>query len=86
MTTVLNLDPYLWAGRDEGGTSQALPLFQGYATDVCVPISRLPEILVQTEEDLKASGLTGAACPLLERGRVEGGRLGWGWQLCPLGP
>nr|XP_019566086.1 PREDICTED: probable D-lactate dehydrogenase, mitochondrial isoform X2 [Rhinolophus sinicus] len=36
------------------------PGCKGYATDVCVPISRLPEILVQTKEDLKASGLTGA--------------------------
>nr|KAF6407086.1 lactate dehydrogenase D [Molossus molossus] len=35
------------------------PSFPGYATDVCVPISRLPEILVQTKEDLQASGLTG---------------------------
>lgn len=26
---------------------------------MCVPISRLPEILVQTKENLKASGLTG---------------------------
>ncbi|KAM5208508.1 putative D-lactate dehydrogenase, mitochondrial [Hipposideros larvatus] len=36
------------------------PGCKGYSTDVCVPISRLPEILVQTKEDLKASGLTGA--------------------------
>ncbi|XP_004704600.1 probable D-lactate dehydrogenase, mitochondrial [Echinops telfairi] len=36
------------------------PGSKGYATDVCVPISRLPEILVQTKEDLKTSGLTGA--------------------------
>ncbi|XP_075393325.1 putative D-lactate dehydrogenase, mitochondrial isoform X2 [Tenrec ecaudatus] len=36
------------------------PGSKGYSTDVCVPISRLPEILVQTKEDLKTSGLTGA--------------------------
>ncbi|KAM9192355.1 putative D-lactate dehydrogenase, mitochondrial isoform 2-T2 [Dugong dugon] len=36
------------------------PGCKGYSTDVCVPISRLPEILVRTKEDLKASGLTGA--------------------------
>ncbi|KAM5296850.1 putative D-lactate dehydrogenase, mitochondrial isoform 3-T3 [Glossophaga mutica] len=43
------------------GSKQALAeqVQQGYATDVCVPISRLPEILVQTKEDLKTSGLTG---------------------------
>lgn len=36
------------------------PGCKGYSTDVCVPISRLPEILVQAKEDLNASGLTGA--------------------------
>lgn len=34
---------------------------QAYSTDVCVPISRLPEILVETKEELKASKLTGFA-------------------------
>lgn len=32
---------------------------QAYSTDVCVPISRLPEILVETKEEIKASKLTG---------------------------
>nr|AAM50322.1 D-lactate dehydrogenase [Homo sapiens] len=36
------------------------PGCKGYSTDVCVPISRLPEIVVQTKEDLNASGLTGS--------------------------
>ncbi|KAF6077972.1 lactate dehydrogenase D [Phyllostomus discolor] len=51
----------LWAARHNAWyASLALrPGSKGYATDVCVPISRLPEILVQTKEDLKASGLTG---------------------------
>ncbi|XP_036296358.2 probable D-lactate dehydrogenase, mitochondrial [Pipistrellus kuhlii] len=51
----------LWAARHNAWyAALALrPGCKGYATDVCVPISRLPEILVQTKEDLKASGLTG---------------------------
>ncbi|XP_015263744.1 PREDICTED: probable D-lactate dehydrogenase, mitochondrial [Gekko japonicus] len=32
---------------------------KGYSTDVCVPISRLPAILVETKQDLIASRLTG---------------------------
>ncbi|XP_027474832.1 probable D-lactate dehydrogenase, mitochondrial isoform X2 [Zalophus californianus] len=52
----------LWAARHNAWyAALALrPGCKGYSTDVCVPISRLPEILVQTKEDLKASGLTGA--------------------------
>lgn len=34
-------------------------LFQGVSTDVCVPISRLPEIIVETKEDIMASNLIG---------------------------
>ncbi|KAM5296848.1 putative D-lactate dehydrogenase, mitochondrial isoform 1-T1 [Glossophaga mutica] len=51
----------LWAARHNAWyAALALrPGSKGYATDVCVPISRLPEILVQTKEDLKTSGLTG---------------------------
>jgi len=29
------------------------------STDVCVPISRLPEIIVETKEDIIASNLVG---------------------------
>lgn len=32
---------------------------QAYATDVCVPLSRLPQIVVETKEDVIANGLTG---------------------------
>lgn len=32
---------------------------QGYSTDVCVPISRLPHVVVETKQDLQDSGLTG---------------------------
>ncbi|XP_068943778.1 probable D-lactate dehydrogenase, mitochondrial isoform X3 [Petaurus breviceps papuanus] len=35
------------------------PGCMGYSTDVCVPISRLPEIMVQAKKDLEAFGLTG---------------------------
>ncbi|XP_070255176.1 probable D-lactate dehydrogenase, mitochondrial isoform X1 [Myotis yumanensis] len=51
----------LWTARHNAWyAALALrPGCKGYATDVCVPISRLPEILVQAKEDLKASGLTG---------------------------
>ena len=47
---------------------------QGYSTDVCVPISRLPDVVVDTKRDLRDSGLTGQ----WGRGpRGGGGRLGW---------
>ncbi|KAL2762142.1 putative D-lactate dehydrogenase, mitochondrial isoform 2 precursor, partial [Daubentonia madagascariensis] len=51
----------LWAARHNAWYSilALRPGSKGYSTDVCVPISRLPEIVVQTKEDLKASGLTG---------------------------
>ncbi|NWI54003.1 LDHD protein, partial [Calyptomena viridis] len=35
------------------------PGCQGYSTDVCVPISRLPSVVVETKQDLQESGLTG---------------------------
>lgn len=35
------------------------PGCKGYATDVCVPISKLPEIIVETKKDLIESQLTG---------------------------
>ncbi|XP_003791374.1 probable D-lactate dehydrogenase, mitochondrial [Otolemur garnettii] len=52
----------LWAARHNAWYAilALQPGCKGYSTDVCVPISRLPEIMVQTKEDLKASGLTGA--------------------------
>uniref|UniRef100_A0A2K6FNN7 D-lactate dehydrogenase (cytochrome) n=1 Tax=Propithecus coquereli TaxID=379532 RepID=A0A2K6FNN7_PROCO len=52
----------LWAARHNAWYAMLAlrPGSKGYSTDVCVPISRLPEIVVQTKEDLKASGLTGA--------------------------
>lgn len=52
----------LWAARHNAwyAVLALRPGCKGYSTDVCVPISRLPEILVRTKEELKASGLTGA--------------------------
>ncbi|NXL81811.1 LDHD protein, partial [Leptocoma aspasia] len=51
---------------DDGGSAcgalsaTTLPsLAQGYSTDVCVPISRLPDVVVETKQDLQASVLTG---------------------------
>uniref|UniRef100_A0A6G1RXA4 D-lactate dehydrogenase (cytochrome) n=1 Tax=Hypotaenidia okinawae TaxID=2861861 RepID=A0A6G1RXA4_9GRUI len=41
-----------------GATSPPCPA-KGYSTDVCVPISRLPEVVVETKRDLQDSGLTG---------------------------
>lgn len=52
----------LWAARHNAWYA-ALALYPGrkaYSTDVCVPISRLPEILVEAKEELIASKLTGA--------------------------
>ncbi|NXQ36495.1 LDHD protein, partial [Alaudala cheleensis] len=51
---------------DDGGSAHGAvgvtalsSLAQGYSTDVCVPISRLPDVVVETKQDLQASGLTG---------------------------
>ncbi|KAM9068134.1 probable D-lactate dehydrogenase, mitochondrial isoform X2 [Sarcophilus harrisii] len=51
----------LWAARHNAwyATLALRPGCKGYSTDVCVPISRLPEIMVQAKEDMKTSGLTG---------------------------
>ena len=50
----------LWQARHEA-LPAALALIPGASavpTDVCVPISRLPECMLQTQEDVLASGLT----------------------------
>ncbi|XP_069649882.1 probable D-lactate dehydrogenase, mitochondrial isoform X3 [Haliaeetus albicilla] len=51
----------LWAMRHSAWyAALALrPGCQGYSTDVCVPISRLPNVVVETKRDLQDSGLTG---------------------------
>ncbi|NXT04534.1 LDHD protein, partial [Prunella fulvescens] len=51
----------LWAMRHNAWyAALALrPGCQGYSTDVCVPISRLPDVVVETKQDLQASSLTG---------------------------
>ncbi len=33
--------------------------FQGYTTDVCVPLSKLSQVLVETKKDIEASNLVG---------------------------
>ncbi|KAH0619454.1 hypothetical protein JD844_000097 [Phrynosoma platyrhinos] len=60
-------------------------LLQGYSTDVCVPISRLPEILLETKKDMLESKLTGPIvghvgdgnfhCLLIHNPADEGGRV-----------
>uniref|UniRef100_A0A8D0H802 Probable D-lactate dehydrogenase, mitochondrial n=1 Tax=Sphenodon punctatus TaxID=8508 RepID=A0A8D0H802_SPHPU len=51
----------LWAARHNAWyAALALrPGSQGYCTDVCVPISQLPKIVVETKRDLMETGLTG---------------------------
>ncbi|NXX99440.1 LDHD protein, partial [Centropus bengalensis] len=51
----------LWAMRHNAWyAALALrPGCQGYSTDVCVPISRLPDVVVATKQDLQDCGLTG---------------------------
>ncbi|XP_053934664.1 probable D-lactate dehydrogenase, mitochondrial isoform X1 [Cuculus canorus] len=51
----------LWAMRHSAWyAALALrPGCQGYSTDVCVPISRLPDVVVETQRDLQDCGLTG---------------------------
>ncbi|XP_052453776.1 probable D-lactate dehydrogenase, mitochondrial isoform X2 [Carassius gibelio] len=51
----------LWKARHDAGYA-ALALRPGckaYSTDVCVPISRLPQIIVETKEDLIRNNITG---------------------------
>ncbi|XP_064414490.1 probable D-lactate dehydrogenase, mitochondrial isoform X2 [Latimeria chalumnae] len=52
---------WLWTARHNAWyAAKALrPGCKAYSTDVCVPISRLPEIIVETKEDLVRSKLTG---------------------------
>lgn len=76
------LAPYLPSMPGEGDAHGAAAT-QGYSTDVCVPISRLSEILVQTKEDLEAWRLTGSA----SLPRAPGaGRGGAGAAALSLGP
>lgn len=51
----------LWKARhDAWYAAMALrPGCKAYATDVCVPLSRLPQIVVETKEDLTVNKLTG---------------------------
>ncbi|XP_068549168.1 probable D-lactate dehydrogenase, mitochondrial [Anas acuta] len=51
----------LWSARHSAWfAALALrPGCQGYSTDVCVPISRLPGVVVETQRDLRDAGLTG---------------------------
>nr|XP_060644296.1 probable D-lactate dehydrogenase, mitochondrial [Anolis sagrei ordinatus] len=51
----------LWTARHNAWyAALALrPGWKGYSTDVCVPISRLPEILVETKKDLLESKIIG---------------------------
>ena len=41
-------------------------LLQGYATDVCVPISKLPQVLLETKEELMSSPILGTCTLLLQ--------------------
>ncbi|XP_072492642.1 probable D-lactate dehydrogenase, mitochondrial [Notamacropus eugenii] len=52
----------LWTARHNAwyATLALRPGCKGYSTDVCVPISRLPDIMVQAKKDLEAFGLIGA--------------------------
>ena len=43
-----------------------LMLLQGYATDVCVPISKLPQVLLETKEELMSSPILGTCTLLLQ--------------------
>lgn len=73
---ICSLGPLPSGHTGRGGIAYGAATTQGYSTDVCVPISRLPEILVQTKEDLEAWRLTGSASPLRVRGAGQGGGQG----------
>ena len=52
----------LWKARHEGywAIKSAYPGREALATDVCVPISRLTECILETQADIKAAGLVAA--------------------------
>ena len=52
----------LWKARHEGywAVKSAYPGREALATDVCVPISRLTECIMETQEDIKRSGIVAA--------------------------
>ncbi|XP_074957862.1 putative D-lactate dehydrogenase, mitochondrial isoform X1 [Phalacrocorax aristotelis] len=79
----------LWAMRHRAWyAALALrPGCQGYSTDICVPISRLTDVVVETQRDLQGSGLTGPSrgtarprlCPASGQAGTGGrGHLHWG--------
>jgi len=49
----------LWRARHDAYYAglAVYPGYQGYVTDVCVPISRLADCITETQEDIAASGL-----------------------------
>lgn len=54
----------LWSARKAAHWS-AMALVEGgtcYSTDVCVPVSKLPQLVRETQEDLRKNGIVG---PLL---------------------
>jgi D-lactate dehydrogenase (cytochrome) len=51
----------LWRARKSAHWS-AMALVEGgtcYSTDVCVPVSNLPQLVQETKDDLKANGIVG---------------------------
>jgi D-lactate dehydrogenase (cytochrome) len=51
----------LWSGRHAAwyATMAQMPGSRGLSTDVCVPMSKLTEVIVETQEDLRTSKLFG---------------------------
>ena len=50
-----------------------IPGARGVTTDACVPVSKLPEMLIKTREDIDAAGLTGRGSFTNYVNRVGGG-------------
>ena len=51
----------LWTARHKllYASLALIPGSRSVTTDVCVPISKLPEIIEQTSEDIEKTGVTG---------------------------
>ncbi|KAJ7738060.1 FAD-binding domain-containing protein [Mycena maculata] len=49
----------IWQDRKNGlhAAMAVVPGAKGWATDVCVPVSKLPELVLETKKDLQRSGL-----------------------------
>ena len=62
----------LWTARHKlfyAGLNM-IPGARGVTTDACVPVSKLPEMLIKTREDIDAAGLTGTSAMICFNAKI----------------